>query len=95
METLYYIRTEGYSGNALIWWRPNSQGYTSNLDKAGKYGKKEADLICSGSQTELAYLCETVDNNKEGLMRIAHADWFPKSDAAIDYRPKTSKPSKK
>ena len=88
MDRLYYIRTEGYSGNALIWWRPNSQGYTSNLDKAGKYTKEEALSIYSSSNTELAYLCEKVDNNKHGLMRIAHADWFPKSIADIDFRKK-------
>jgi hypothetical protein len=92
MEELYYIRTEGYSGNTLIWWRPNSKGYTADLNKAGKYSKEEAKKICKGSQTELAYNVEKVDLLKKGIMRVVHCDFLRMADADIDYRPKDDLP---
>lgn len=86
-EDLYYIRTQGYSGNSLLWWRPNSQGYTSCLWRAGKYTREEAEKICRGSSgTELAYLCDKVEYDDEALFLTVHADYLGKDEADIDYR---------
>ncbi|MGR3809566.1 hypothetical protein [Jiulongibacter sp. NS-SX5] len=86
-EEEYFIRTEGYSGNSLIWWRPNSQGYTSDLKKAGKYSKEEAESICRGRGTELAYKSSKVLGLPNGLFTTVHADYLRKDDADIDFRP--------
>jgi len=86
MEKKYYIRTEGFSGNSLIWWRPNSGGYTTDLNKAGKYTKEEAENICRKSQTETAYECEKVDNHPTAIFRTAHADYLHYNDADINFR---------
>lgn len=48
-EQQYYISTGGYVGNALVLWRENSRGYTSNFDDAGKYSETEAKEICRNS----------------------------------------------
>ncbi|MCQ4154567.1 hypothetical protein NNL19_03000 [Riemerella anatipestifer] len=32
----YYIRRQGYVGNALIWWKANSNGYTVDIREAGR-----------------------------------------------------------
>jgi len=41
----YYIfRTEG-SHDRAMWWRPNSRGYTTNIQEAGKYTKEKAFKI--------------------------------------------------
>lgn len=31
------------------WWKPNSKGYTPNLDEAGFYSYKEAKSIVDGA----------------------------------------------
>lgn len=78
---MYYIRTRGYIGNGLIWWRPNSAGYTSDLRQAGKYTHDKAMSICRSSHGDnLAYKCSTVMNLKEGLILQLHADYAPKPD---------------
>lgn len=58
---MYYIRTEGYLGNALMWWREDKGGYTCDIQEAGKYTKKEAENICKRPQ-DTAYRCEYIDN---------------------------------
>lgn len=78
---LYYIRTRGFIGNGLVWWRPNSAGYTSDLKQAGKYTYDKAFSICQGSHGDnLAYSCSKVDNLPEGLITQLHADYAPKPD---------------
>lgn len=42
-EDLYYI----YSFEHGAWWKPNKNGYTDSLDKAGKYTKEEAYKMCA------------------------------------------------
>ena len=36
-------RTE--HNKAPVYWKPNSQGYTSNIDDAGRYTKERVDQI--------------------------------------------------
>jgi hypothetical protein len=39
-EKMYYIQN-GYVGNAILWWGIDSRGYTTDINKAGKYTKEE------------------------------------------------------
>lgn len=84
----YYIRTEGFNGDSLLWWRPNEGGYTMDLNKAGRYSEDDALSICRGSGTEAAYECNKVDNLKEGIFRVAHADYLGYKQADITFRGK-------
>ena len=34
-----------WSNEHQLWWRPNSRGYTSDLDQAGRYTRDEAIVI--------------------------------------------------
>lgn len=34
--------TGGYNGDCVIWWGPDHHGYTTEIDKAGRYTKTEA-----------------------------------------------------
>jgi hypothetical protein len=41
-EELYYVQdSRSYVGNSVLWWRPDGQGYTTHIDKAGKYTAAE------------------------------------------------------
>ena len=61
MEELYYVRNEGYLGNALIWWAKNRKGYTCDINNAHKFTKEEAEKVCQ-RQEDSAYECEYIDN---------------------------------
>ncbi len=42
-EPLFYIQaTRSHVGNSVLWWCPNGEGYTTHIDKAGKYTKAQA-----------------------------------------------------
>lgn len=41
-EELFYIQNIGFIGNSLRFWRPDGQGYTTDLDDAWKVSAKEA-----------------------------------------------------
>jgi hypothetical protein len=45
-EKLYYMRTRGFCGNCVIWWRDGGHGYTCNLDEAWKLPLKKALAYC-------------------------------------------------
>jgi hypothetical protein len=60
-EEMYYIRNEGYVGNALLWWCENSGGYTTDIRKAGKYTLERAKQICK-RDVDSAYKCSYIDN---------------------------------
>lgn len=59
----YYIQS-GYVGNAILWWRKDSKGYTANFNEAGRYSKEEAmGIINNRPEEDCAWLCSHVDNN--------------------------------
>ncbi len=36
-----------FNKDLALWWAPNSLGYTIDVNKAGRYGEREAREICS------------------------------------------------
>lgn len=68
-EQLYYIQNEGFCGNALFWWGANSRGYVTDIRKAGKYTKEQAERICQREEDH-AYPCEYIDNLLEAQKLI-------------------------
>lgn len=93
----YYIRTRGYIGNGLVWWRPNGAGYTSDIDQAGVYTYEEAYQICKSTHGDnLAYKCSTIDNmEEEGLILQVHADYIPKPDIGTRFGIEITEPANK
>ena len=75
---MYYIRNEGYLGNALIWWGKNGSGYTCDIRQAGKYTTKEAKSICTREE-DTAYDCEYIDNLPEANKLIVDAQYVDES----------------
>lgn len=57
---MYYIRNEGYLGNALMWWAKGDRGYTCDIRKAGRFTEQQAKNICK-RQEDTAYSCDYID----------------------------------
>lgn len=64
-EKLYYIQN-GYVGNAMLWWRENSRGYTTNINEAGRYpAEKMLGIINNRPDEDIAWECDYIDNTPE------------------------------
>ena len=61
-EELYYIQNQGFVGNAIIWWRVDGRGYTTDIREAGKFTKEEAKEIIKRPE-DTAWPCSYIDNN--------------------------------
>lgn len=61
-ESLYLILYNKRGSDLALWWRPNSSGYTTNLNDAGRYSKGEAESIARirGEDTPV---CESILGN--------------------------------
>lgn len=59
VKTMYYIQS-GFIGNAALWWAIDSKGYTTEIDKAGKFSKEEAKEIINRPQ-DRAWECSHID----------------------------------
>jgi hypothetical protein len=46
--------TRNFSGDCVIFWRPDGNGYTTNLDEAGRYTKTQAEEIATRRGLEKA-----------------------------------------
>lgn len=58
---MYYIQNRGYCGNCMFWWRPDGNGYTLDLNTAGRFTRDEAERIVRGRpDVDKAWLCSDV-----------------------------------
>lgn len=69
-----------WSNEHQLWWRPNSRGYTSDLNQAGRYARSEALAICATARGGWGDgIAEVPDEIpvREGDARAcqAHFDW--------------------
>jgi len=48
----YYIRTRGYSGDCLLWWKRGGCGYTTDLRNAAQLSEEDARRIISNRPEE-------------------------------------------
>ena len=44
-EQYLILHTFTVCGDCAIWWGPDHSGYTTDIDKAGRYTKEQADKI--------------------------------------------------
>ena len=60
---LYYIQS-GFSGNAILWWAENANGYTTDINEAGKFTEKFAkQVINNKDRQDIAWECSYIDSN--------------------------------
>ncbi len=81
----YYIRNEGYIGNALVWWKEGNNGYTSDIRQAGKYSLEEVKRICKRAE-DTAYKCSYIDNLIHSHKLIIDCQYVDESERL--YKPK-------
>lgn len=70
----YYIRHDNFVGNALVWWRPNHKGYTTDIREAGKYSEEIARSIANNRESDTAYEVEKIEKMLKYQRLIIHAD---------------------
>lgn len=73
-EKMYYVRNEGYLGNALIWWKKGCNGYTCDIRDAHKFTEEEAESTCKRPQ-DTAYDCDYIDNLLESHKLIIDSQY--------------------
>lgn len=73
-EKLYYIQN-GYVGNAILWWGIDSKGYTTDLDKAGRYTYDEM-VARTKRRRDIGWECEHVDNNLDAKKIVVDAQYL-------------------
>jgi hypothetical protein len=52
-EELYYVRNEGFLGNALLWWTKGCNGYTCDINDAHKFTREQAEKLVKTSRFSL------------------------------------------
>jgi hypothetical protein len=61
-EQFYYIQdTRDYVGNSVVWWRPNGNGYTSDLDDAWQVPYAKAMSMNRFRKTDVPWPCDEID----------------------------------
>lgn len=73
-EPMYYIQN-GYVGNAILWWAKESRGYTTEIEKAGKYTKSQAKEIIK-RPCDRAWLCSHIDKNTKARKLIIDVQYL-------------------
>lgn len=82
MKDQYYIQN-GYVGNAVLWWAKNSEGYTTDIKKAGKYSKQQAMNICVTRANDRAWPCEYIDNNEKAKKLVIDSQYLDHSQLLV------------
>lgn len=73
----YYIRNEGYLGNALLWWAKGG-GYTCDIRKAEMFTEEQAKSICKRPE-DSAYNYKYIDNLAESQKLIIDSQYVDDS----------------
>ena len=75
----YFILTKAHEAiwprGVILFWGPNSNGYSTTLELAGRYTKDEAESICklrpqSGNPLDFMVPCETVEAQSRRIVDI-------------------------
>lgn len=60
-DQFYILDITHERGDLELWWKPNRCGYTSCLDQAGVYSRREAEQIQKIRGTDIPYSKAVVD----------------------------------
>jgi hypothetical protein len=78
-EKMYYVRNEGFLGNALLWWTKGCNGYTCDINNAHKFTREEAESTCKRPQ-DSAYRCDYIDKLEKAKKLIIDCQYVDNSE---------------
>lgn len=74
MADLFYLQdSRSYTGNDMIWWRPNGVGYTTDLRQAAVYTKEEAQARHDFRNTDIPWPKAYIDERTRPAMDFQFA----------------------
>lgn len=89
----YLIQCISRSGGDVVWWKPARHGYTTGVEKAGRYSKEEAEKIVQEEQGgEIAVPLSTVQSLVHLVVGAGTLAWhvaneeFVKANNVIEYK---------
>lgn len=65
-NSFFYVQDRrSYVGNSVVWFGPNNQGYTIDMDKAGKYSKEDIIKLFGKDkrETDIIWPADEVEKN--------------------------------
>lgn len=61
MKEFFIVMKSPMGSDYALFWRPNRQGYTRIVDRAGRYSQEEAEKICKIRGEEFMVPCDGVE----------------------------------
>ena len=80
----FYIATTKHEAlwprGVILFWAANERGYSSFLEKAGRYSKEEAEQICKPDSNHFMIPCEAVEAQAVRVVdidKLEELKWTP------------------
>lgn len=59
----FYLQVEGSIGNAMLWWRADNVGFSTNIALARVWTEKEIRVQIKERITNIAWHCKYIDEH--------------------------------
>ena len=73
-EVYLIIDKRSFVGNDVLFWNRNGSGYTTDIDKAQKYNKTEAQKLDAGRTTDIAVLFDDMEKLSRRVVDMQYVD---------------------
>jgi hypothetical protein len=77
-EELYYVRNEGFLGNALLWWTKGCNGYTCDINDAQSLRENKQKKLVKTSRFSLPFTY--IDGLEKAKKVIIDSQYVDKSE---------------
>lgn len=78
MEKLYYLQdSRTYTGNCVMWWKRNWEGYTSNIREAALFTEEMAKIQHDKRPSDIPWPVEYINNHTQltvDMQKIKRSD---------------------
>lgn len=75
MSDLFYLQdSRSYVGNAVVWWRRDAQGYTTDPSEAHVFTRAEADRAHALRATDIPWPKDYIDQRAISIVDAQHVE---------------------